>query len=333
MIFLAKTNNAVSTLLGSILATDLVISVQAGDQNRFPQRFPFVITVWYANNDISSGEIMLATGYVGGMSSNSFQVVRGQENTMAQAFAPSTNPVQVQLEITAGQLIEHETYMNGHTHNGSGNGATLASNSVGSNQIQSGALQPNHFSVNSVPVTALINGGGFIPIGGIIDYWSDGQALPASFMVADGSIVNNTNSPLNGLTLPNLINQFVRGVANQALRQKGILGGEDTHTLSGAELPTHSHGVNDPGHGHGVSDPGHAHSFTRQMEVISNQNFYGTGFNPIINDGNSIQTNPSGTGVSVNVAGSNVSVQNSGLSAPHNNIPSYVGLVKIIRIV
>lgn len=198
------------------------------------------------------------------------------------------------------------------------------------------AISGTKIAAGSIPSSALADqtlslGTSFVPIGAILDFWSD-NTTPTGYQVCDGSLITDNASPMNGLKTPNLTNVFIRGVSNQNVRTTPILGGEDTHTLSTAEIPTHGHGVSDPGHGHSVNDPSHAHTFTRQMEVIPNQNFAGAGFNPITNDGAQIQTNPSYTGISVNGSGTNISIQNTGSGSTHNNIPSYIGLVKIMRI-
>lgn len=211
--------------------------------------------------------------------------------------------------------------------NGSLSDQNLASNA---------GISGSKIATSSIPSSALADptlslGTAFVPIGGVIDFWSD-NTTPNGWQVCDGSFITDVASPLNGKNTPNLINTFIRGVTNQNLRLTPILGGEDTHVLTSGELASHGHGVSDPGHGHGVNDPGHAHSFTRQMQVMPNQNFSGSGFNPITNDGNAISTNASNTGVSIRNSGANISIQNSGSSTAHNNIPGYTGMVKIMRI-
>lgn len=48
--------------------------------------------------------------------------------------------------------------------------------------------------------------------------------------------------------------------------------GVNAFTISVAQLPAHSHGVNDPGHSHAVNDPGHTHSVQRDSNTGSNSN-------------------------------------------------------------
>lgn len=66
--------------------------------------------------------------------------------------------------------------------------------------------------------------------------------------VLAGMDPSNATGRLNGA--------FAGGASAAAL---GNGGGEQGHVLSGGELTSHNHGINDPGHGHGIGDPGHVH--------------------------------------------------------------------------
>ena len=66
-----------------------------------------------------------------------------------------------------------------------------------------------------------------MPVGAVIDWWClSACTIPEGFMVADGSIVNDPDSPLNGQTLPDLRDKFVRGVS--ALGEIGQTGTDTT---------------------------------------------------------------------------------------------------------
>jgi microcystin-dependent protein len=116
-------------------------------------------------------------------------------------------------------------------------------------------------------------GGGRIP-GEIIDF--AGAVPPAGWLICDGQSYPTA-------TYPNLFSVIgysyggsgavfavpdcrarvtvgagvSPGLTNRSLTTKG---GEETHILSPAEMPVHSHGVNDPTHAHAVFDPQHAHA-------------------------------------------------------------------------
>lgn len=86
----------------------------------------------------------------------------------------------------------------------------------------------------------------------------------------------------------------------------GSLGGEATHTLTTAEIPSHSHGVNDPGHNHRFSQDG----FT-----------YGGGAVPGIN---AIRSDLAGAGITtLETKTTGISIQNSGGGGAHNNMPPF----------
>ena len=89
-----------------------------------------------------------------------------------------------------------------------------------------------------------------------------------------------------------------------------------SHTLTTAQMPSHSHGVSDGGHGHGVSDPGHSHGYMRP------------GFKKSLNDPQltnvcefeySASTSPSGTGISIAGSGANIGIQSNGSSQGHSH--------------
>jgi microcystin-dependent protein len=159
---------------------------------------------------------------------------------------------------------------------------------------------------------ALLVDGLFVPIGGVIMYWSDGGSIPTNWEVCDGNAVSTSGSPLNGKTKPNLTSKFVRGVANQDLQTTEQKGGADTHTLTTAEMPSHNHTATDAGHNHTIYKK-------------FNTNFTGTGYSPFLQDNTGTLGN-SGT------AYANITVGNRGGGGAHNNIPAWVGLVYILRV-
>lgn len=62
--------------------------------------------------------------------------------------------------------------------------------------------------------------------------------LPDSFVECDGSAISDSDSPFNGQNAPDLnsTQRFLRGAGTS-----GTTGGSDTHTLTEAEMPSHSH--------------------------------------------------------------------------------------------
>ena len=100
---------------------------------------------------------------------------------------------------------------------------------------------------------------------------------------------------------------------------KSTSGTVQSHTLTAAQMPSHSHGVSDPGHSHScsVNDPGHAHAFNAAKEKGESES--GNGDNECFNK--NLVTSGATTGISVSANGSSsrVSIQNNGSSRGHSH--------------
>lgn len=87
----------------------------------------------------------------------------------------------------------------------------------------------------------------------------DGSAVSRTAYSALFFVVSTTFGTGDGSTtfnLPDLRGRVPIGAgqgSNLSSRVLATTGGEESHTLTSNELPSHSHTVNDPGHGHGVS--------------------------------------------------------------------------------
>lgn len=165
------------------------------------------------------------------------------------------------------------------------------------------------------------------PIGVIFDYWSNGGAISGHFKVCDGSVISDPDSPLNGLSTPDLRNRFKRGVANQNLRSNPVTGGEDSVTLTIAQMPQHRHSFSgttstNGNHQHKMySNPSFTVAYTgsSSTRIFEAQPGYEQRSNSMTTAGNHNHT-----------FSGNTSYQGS--TQAHNNVPRYVGLVPIMRI-
>ena len=207
---------------------------------------------------------------------------------------------------------------------------------------------------------------GVVPIGAVIDWWRPDAtfAVPSGFAICDGSVVNDAVSPLNGKTLPNLTNRFIMGVTN--VNNIGTSGGSDTHGHT-VDI-NHGHGAVNTSSGGSFTgntgwDPGHRHKWIYQqlnpdgkklwmswpsegpetiMYIWDNGiNNEGEGIYPIANAGHGGNwfTETYGAHLhqfsvgshfhSVDVAALGVVNKNT---TTVSNVPSYYGLLKIMRI-
>jgi len=104
----------------------------------------------------------------------------------------------------------------------------------------------------------------------------------------------------------------------------GASGGAQTHTLTTAQLASHTHIQNS--HTHTVNDPGHVHSIPTVTTVVSGSSIAGD----VGGSATSRNTNSAATGVSINAA--TAVNQTAGSDNAHNNTQPSLVLNKIIKL-
>ncbi len=128
-----------------------------------------------------------------------------------------------------------------------------------------------------------------VPIGGII-MWS-GTDVPYNYALCNGQVKN-------GVQTPNLSGRFIVASGSNGTNSYGIgdTGGEDTHTLTVDEIPSHNH------------------TYQKARGGINNY-------------GGSTNSNPL-----TSIASSEVTTGSKGGGQPHENRPSYYALAYIMRV-
>jgi len=122
--------------------------------------------------------------------------------------------------------------------------------------------------------------------------------------------------------VPNLTGRFPIGA--DVAYPIGTSGGNNSFTLSKANLPNYNLTVTDPGHAHGITDPQHHHS---GGSAPSSTNTAGSaaGTSTAANTGNA------STGITINTATTGITVASGGSGTPIDITPSYAAINWLIK--
>lgn len=270
--------------------------------------------------------------------------------------------------------------------------AKLGPKAVIASKIENEAIETPHVKNNSITTPKLANENvtpeklssavATVPAGTLLPYAGSSSPDAELWLLCDGSEVSrSTYSKLfgvlgttygggNGTTtfnIPDMRGRVAMGADNMGTTRgaagrvtsnsaRGQGAGEQTHTLSNTEMPTHKHTLSDPGHAHGVSDPGHAHgvsdpshSHTTPFTDALNSGGEGPGYAnvqeyagpspvpiwsgtvPINASTTGIGIDGATTGVGVNSATTGISMENTGSGGAHNNLQPYLTHNYIIK--
>lgn len=125
-------------------------------------------------------------------------------------------------------------------------------------------------------------------------------------------------------------------------RALGSRFGAEVHSLTQAEMPWHTHQINDPGHTHGVNDPGHRHAIWAKPSGREERldGFTGDNSTAASDDGphtylwdNGVRTiiHPQATGIWLSGSGTGTWNSASGGSGSHNNMHPVIVCNFLIR--
>jgi len=212
-------------------------------------------------------------------------------------------------------------FVYGQVRIGSGAGTTAKLEVEGTTITTDSITAPNFWGRGTVPVgfigmysgstdASLFDGTGKGIVGSKMEGWAicngnNGTPnLRGRFIVGSTSGPNN-NAPINASEINKTYNVEDTG-------------GENSHTLSIAEMPRHNHSID---------DPGHSHNYTKYNNLRNHIDFASAGasnyLDKVWNHTTSGTTNPEYTGISINYTGND---------QPHENRPPYYAVYYIMRI-
>lgn len=195
-----------------------------------------------------------------------------------------------------------------------------------------------------------------IPTGSIFPY--AGNSVPGGYLLCDGNAVSRstynrlfqTIAEIYGsgdgsttFNLPDLRGRTPIGFGQGSGLTNRLLGdidGEETHTLTTDEIPSHNHTATSGSagdHSHTINDSGHSHNTSNTVQKTGNNTpgSLDTTSNEIDNINTGVTTSTTTTtGITINNAGSHtheITVNNTGGGVAHNNMQPYIVINYIIR--
>ncbi len=192
-------------------------------------------------------------------------------------------------------------------------------------------------------VSSVVTGtGGFVPTGGIIAY--QGSVAPTGYALCDGGTYSRSDG-VGSIVAPDLRDRFVvgSGLAYTLGSSGGAASVTPTITVNGyslttADLPIHSHTINDPAHTHAISDPSHTHPYVTTVNGVG-QN---AGFNSVNSATlGGFNTSASFTGISIVANVTGITINNTGSGTAHSHtassssvptLPPYYALAFVMKL-
>ncbi len=224
------------TVIQYAYATDapIIISLVANDPDDLDDVFSNgdTITITFdSNTNTPGGTGMQAKTAVNQLFTFTESISRAYNG---QWTAPDTFTITIRNAINAGPPIIGTT-----TVTPAGITPTLSADETSSSSFTTSPTLTGDFGVGLV----------IVPIGTVLDWWcSTDCTIPDRYALADGSIVNDSESPFNGETLPDFRDKFVRGVS--VVGNVGEMGGTTSHTHTSnisteiISAGSHTHTVN-----------------------------------------------------------------------------------------
>jgi microcystin-dependent protein len=225
---------------------------------------------------------------------------------------------------------------------GIASGTNLDTNAVTGTKIAANAVS---YAKLDTSITNLLT-----PIAGVVQYM--GATEPTNWKFCNGQVLTIANYPdvyaalTNGGTvfryganptgstfvLPDMRHRVPVGLGSEAeFDTLGEVGGAKTHTLTEAQIPSHTHIQNQ--HSHGVTDPKHNHT---QNPFGSNPVDNG-GVNGFVLTGASIDSGGATRGLTaeytyISINQETATNQYTGGSQAHNNLQPYMTVNYLIRV-
>ena len=203
-------------------------------------------------------------------------------------------------------------------------GGATVSGTVAATTVSATTVSGTAVSGTTITATGGFVGPGTVPVGTIV-MWS-GATVPTGWALCNGQSVS-------GQQTPDLRGRFVLGSGSGTSltsRTLGQTGGEENHTLTASEMPSHSHSVDPPSTGT-TSNGDHTHGYKSGWN--SNYGIKGGDFNAGEIGFRAMDNTTTSSGNhthAVDIAAFNSSTNGSGVA--HNNMVPYYVLAFIMRV-